>query len=108
MGYLRPGHYTTCLDLIVGSKSFIGIGTTANPTLDINFLTDKGFFSKLLSTVSPRQTYQLIVKQLDESYSQVIFVDLSEEYEKDTIDYSFDFFTDFLEVFLYLILLCLS
>ena len=40
MGYLRPGHYTTCLDLIVGSKSFIGIGTTANPTLDINFLTD--------------------------------------------------------------------
>ena len=39
-GYLRPGHYTTCLDLIVGSKSFIGIGTTANPTLDINFLTD--------------------------------------------------------------------
>ena len=39
-GYLRPGHYTTCLDLIVGSKSFIGIGTTANPTLDINHLTD--------------------------------------------------------------------
>ena len=39
-GYLRPGHYTTCLDFIVGSKSFIGIGTTANPTLDINFLTD--------------------------------------------------------------------
>jgi len=39
-GYLRPGHYTTCLDLIVGSKSFIGIGTTANPTLDINHLDD--------------------------------------------------------------------
>ena len=39
-GYLRPGHYTTCLDLVVGSKSFIGIGTTANPTLDLNFLTD--------------------------------------------------------------------
>jgi len=39
-GYLRPGHYTTCVDLIVGSKSFIGIGTTANPTLDIDFLTD--------------------------------------------------------------------
>ncbi len=40
MGYLRPGHYTTCLDLIVGSRSFIGIGTTANPTLDINHLND--------------------------------------------------------------------
>ena len=39
-GYLRPGHYTTCLDLIVGSRSFIGIGTTANPDLDINFLDD--------------------------------------------------------------------
>jgi len=39
-GYLRPSHYTTCLDLIVGSRSFIGIGTTANPTLDLNFLTD--------------------------------------------------------------------
>ena len=39
-GYLRPGHYTTCLDLVVGSRSFIGIGTTANPTLDLNFITD--------------------------------------------------------------------
>ena len=39
-GHLRPGHYTTCLDLVVGSRSFIGIGTTANPTLDINYLTD--------------------------------------------------------------------
>ncbi len=39
-GLLRPGHYTTCLDLVVGSRSFIGIGTTANPTLDINFLDD--------------------------------------------------------------------
>jgi len=39
-GYLRPGHYTTCLDLIVGSRSFIGIGTTANPTLDINHIDD--------------------------------------------------------------------
>jgi len=36
----------------------------------------------------------LIVKQLDESYSQVIFVDLSEENEQDTIDYSFDFFNE--------------
>jgi len=60
----------------------------------INITKDKGFFSKLLSTVSPSQTYQLIVKQLDESYSQVIFLDLSEENEQDTIDYSFDFFNE--------------
>ena len=38
--FLRPGHYTTAIDLIVGSQSLIGIGTTANPTLDINYVTD--------------------------------------------------------------------
>jgi len=58
----------------------------------IKVTTAKGFFSKLLSTVSSTQTYQLIVKQLDKSHSQVIFVDLSEENEQGTIDYSFDFF----------------
>jgi outer membrane protein assembly factor BamC len=58
----------------------------------IKATAEEGFFSKLLGTVSPTQTYQLIVKQLDESHSQVIFVDLSEENEQDTIDYSFDFF----------------
>ena len=58
----------------------------------IKVTAEKGFFSKLLSIVSPTQTYQLIVKQLHESHSQVIFVDLSEENEQDTIDYSFDFF----------------
>jgi outer membrane protein assembly factor BamC len=60
----------------------------------INVVADKGFFSKLLSTVSLTQSYQLVVKQLDETYSQVIFVDLSEENEQDTIDYSFDFFNE--------------
>ena len=60
----------------------------------INVVEDKGFFAKLLSTVSLTQTYQLIVKQLDESHSQVIFVDLSEENEQDLIDYSFDFFNE--------------
>ena len=63
-------------------------------TYYINVVADKGFFSKLLSTASLTQTYQLVVKQLDESYSQVIFVDLSEENEQDTIDYSFDFFNE--------------
>jgi len=63
-------------------------------TYYINVVEDKGFFSKLLSTTSLTQTYQLVVKQLDESYSQVIFVDLSEENEQDTIDYSFDFFNE--------------
>ena len=60
----------------------------------IKITKDKGFFSKLLGTISSMQTYQLIVKQVDETHSQVIFDDLSEENEQDTIDYSFDFFNE--------------
>ena len=60
----------------------------------INVNASKGFFAKLINTVSNTNTYQLVVKQLDESHSQVIFVDLSEENEQDTIDYSFDFFNE--------------
>jgi len=60
----------------------------------INIVADKGFFSKLLSTVAPTQTYQLILRQLDDALTQVIFVDLSEENEQDTIDYSFDLFNE--------------
>ena len=51
-------------------------------------------FASLINTKSNTNTYQLVVKQIDESHSQVIFVDLSEENEQDTIDYSFDFFNE--------------
>ena len=37
---LRPSHYTTSLDLIVGSNAIIGIGTTSNPNVDLNYVTD--------------------------------------------------------------------
>ena len=60
----------------------------------INVYANKGFFAQLINTKSNTNTYQLVVKQLDESHSQVIFVDLSEENEQDTIDYSFDFFNE--------------
>ena len=60
----------------------------------INIYTSKGFFAQLINIKSNTNTYQLVVKQLDESHSQVIFVDLSEENEQDTIDYSFDFFNE--------------
>jgi len=60
----------------------------------INVYASKGFFAKLINTVSNTNTYQLVVKQIDETHSQVIFVDLSEENEQDTIDYSFDFFNE--------------
>jgi outer membrane protein assembly factor BamC len=60
----------------------------------INVYANKGFFAQLINTKSNTNTYQLVVKQIDESHSQVIFVDLSEENEQDTIDYSFDFFNE--------------
>ena len=60
----------------------------------INIYASKGFFASLINTKSNTNTYQLVVKQIDESNSHVIFVDLSEENEQDTIDYSFDFFNE--------------
>jgi len=60
----------------------------------INIYASKGFFASLINTKSNTSTYQLVVKQIDDSNSHVIFVDLSEENEEDTIDYSFDFFNE--------------
>ena len=58
----------------------------------INVTPERGFLSKILSNAAPTQTYQLVLRQLDDTHTQVIFVDLSEENEQDTIDYSFDLF----------------
>jgi outer membrane protein assembly factor BamC len=58
----------------------------------INVMPNKGFFSKILSTVSPTKTYQLIVKEVDDLSTYVYFVDLSEENVDDTITYSFELF----------------
>ena len=40
LGELRPPYYTTSLDLILGSKSFLGIGTEADPDIDISQAKD--------------------------------------------------------------------
>ncbi len=37
---LRPSHYTTEVDLIIGSNSLIGLGITANPQADLRYVTD--------------------------------------------------------------------
>jgi outer membrane protein assembly factor BamC len=42
--------------------------------------------------VKSTKTYQLYVKQIDESHSEVIFVDLSNENDEDTLSFSFEFF----------------
>ncbi len=42
LGILRPQHYTTSVDLILGSEAVIGIGTTSNPNIDLRFANDLG------------------------------------------------------------------
>ena len=58
----------------------------------INVTPSKGFFSKILSTVSPTKTYQLIVKEVGDLSTYVYFVDPSEENDDDIITYSFELF----------------
>ena len=58
----------------------------------INISSSKGFFATLLNTVKNAKTYQLYVRQIDESHSEVIFVDLSNENDEDTLSFSFEFF----------------
>ena len=58
----------------------------------INVTPNKGFFSKLLSTASITKTYQLILKEDTSSQTKVIFVDLSEEDDEETISYSAELF----------------
>ena len=58
----------------------------------INVTPNKGFFSKILATASLTKTYQLILKEDTNSYTKVIFVDLSEEDDEKTITYSAELF----------------
>ena len=41
-GNLRPQHYTTSIDLVLGSEAVIGIGTTSDPNIDLRFANDLG------------------------------------------------------------------
>ena len=54
--------------------------------------SSKGLFSKLLSSAGSTKTYQLIVKELDDSQTYVIFNDISEENDSDTKNYSNELF----------------
>ena len=60
----------------------------------INISPGKGFFSFLINTVGNTKTYQLYVKQIDDSRSEVIFVDLSNENDEDILSFSFEFFNE--------------
>ena len=41
-GHLRPQHYTTAVDLLLGSEAVIGAANVANPAADLRFVSDLG------------------------------------------------------------------
>jgi len=64
-GYLRPSHYTTGLDLLLGSSQLIGIGTTANPNADLTQVADlqSNSLRKTGDVVSLNYTDKAFIKQ---------------------------------------------
>ena len=41
-GHLRPQHYTTSIDLLLGSEAVVGVANTSNPDADLRFVKDLG------------------------------------------------------------------
>lgn len=41
-GHLRPQHYTTSIDLLLGSEFVVGTGNTSNPQADLRFVSNLG------------------------------------------------------------------
>jgi len=74
----------------------LGVDVDDRDSIEGSFLIkanpNKGFFSKILSSMDRKTTYQLIIKEVGESRTNVIFVDLSEENEQDIINYSVELF----------------
>jgi len=74
----------------------LGVDVDDRDSIEGSFLIkanpNKGFFSKILGSMDRRKTYQLIIKEVGESRTNVIFVDLSEENEQDIINYSVELF----------------
>ena len=52
----------------------------------------KGLMSMMLTSSASKKTYQLIIKEVGAFESYVIFTDLSEENDTDSIDYSYELF----------------
>lgn len=70
-----------------------------NGSYYIKVSPDKGFFSKLINTVSSIKTYQLYVSQINNSNSQVYFIDLSEKNDQSSVDYSYELFEQIMNKF---------
>jgi hypothetical protein len=56
---IRPAPFTTSLDLIIGSKSLVGIGSTVNPNVDISTVND-------LIANNIRKSGQIVTLDFDE------------------------------------------
>jgi outer membrane protein assembly factor BamC len=66
----------------------------------IKVTPEKGFLSKIISSVGSIESYQLYIKQISNELSQVYFVNLSQENSQDSINYSFELFNDISSKFL--------
>jgi len=60
----------------------------------ISVSPDRGFFSKLINTDGSINNYQLYIKEVDNTHSEVFFMDLSQENKQKTKNYSFTFFNE--------------
>ena len=86
---LRPTHYTTQVDLVLGSNAVIGIGTSADPTIDNKFVTD-------LNGTNIRKTGQLLT--LD--YEEVSIIDQPYSTRVENVSpYSIAFYAGTMELF---------
>ena len=74
----------------------LGVDVEDRDSLEGSYLIkvnpSKGFFSKILSSANKQDSYQLIIKEIGDSQTRVIFVDLAEENNQDIISYSAELF----------------
>ena len=84
--------------LLGWSLDELGIDIEDRDSIDgsyfIKFEPSKGFFSKLVNTTSSIKIFQLYIKEVSGSSSEVYFVDLSQENKEDSIEYSFELFNN--------------
>ncbi len=60
---------------------------------------DKGIFSRMFGDDAIKKSFQIMVKQIDSTTTEVYFNDLSEENEQETIDFSYELLGDIAKQF---------
>jgi len=67
--------------------------------VDMARTADKGFFSRVFGEEAIKKTFQILVRKSGADATEVYFNDLSEENEKETIDFSHEFFEKIAKLF---------